>query len=106
MENKNLYIIGAGIGIVLILLGTFLGYYLVKYQKNAKQLLAEKDARGKLERQIARLQSELSMAKQELSAKENMVQIYKHNLDSLKERMGVISEEKNGQIYELGIPKP
>lgn len=94
MEKRKLYIIGAGIGIIFVLLGILLGYYISKYKNTEQQWFAERDTRQRLEKQVAQLQSELSSTKQELSAKENMVKIYEQNLDSLKEKVAAISEEK------------
>lgn len=94
MDKKKLYIIGTGIGVIFVVLGILLGYYISKYKNTKEQWLTERDTRQNLEKQVAQLQSELSATKQELSSKENMVAIYEQNLDSLKEKVNAISKAK------------
>lgn len=87
MEKKNLYIIGAGIGVIFFLLGIFTGYYHSKYKDTRAHLLSEMSTIQELEKQVDQLQSELSVTRDELSAKENMLEIYQVNLEALKKRM-------------------
>jgi len=93
MKRTNLYAIVTIICIIFIFMGMLLGYYISKYKYMRNQWLDEMTTRQELERKIDNLESRLSTAKQELSAKENMLNIYQQNLDSLKERLYAINQE-------------
>ena len=94
MTQKQLYMIGGGVGLILIILVTLVSYYNVKYRKTYKDFLAEQTDRMKYAEESATRLRQLNQTKEELAAKVSKIEYLQGLIDEEQQRSAKLSEAK------------
>ena len=89
--KKQLYLIGASAGAILLLLTTVMSYYIFKFKNNFE---AEQESRITYEKKSEQLQSELTTTQAELEAKKNKINLLEDTIDEIQARATNLTEAK------------
>ena len=89
--KKQLYIIGAIAGAILLLIVTVMSYYIFKFKGNFE---AEQESRITYEKKSEQLQSELTTTQAELEAKKNKITLLEDTIDEVQVRATNLTEAK------------
>ena len=89
--KKQLYLIGAIAGAILLLLATVMSYYIFKFKNNFER---EQGSRIAYETKSQQLQTELTTTQAELEAKKNKIDLLEDTIDEVQERATNLTEAK------------
>lgn len=81
--KKQLYLIGAIAGAILLLIVTVMSYYIFKFKGNFE---TEQESRITYEKKSEQLQSELTTTQAELAAKKNKITLLEDTIDEVQDR--------------------
>ena len=89
--KRQLYLLGAIAGAVLLLLATIMSYYIFKFKGNFE---TEQESRIAYEKKSQQLQSELTTTQAELEAKKNKIDLLEDTIDEVQDRATNLNEAK------------
>lgn len=89
--KKQLYLIGAVAGAILLLFATVMSYYIFKFKNNFE---AEQESRITYEKKSEQLQSDLTTTQAELKAKKNKINLLEDTIDEVQARASNLTEAK------------
>lgn len=94
MTQKQLYMIGGGAGLILLILITLVSYYNVKYRKTHTAFLSEQADRKKYQNESETRLRKLNQTQEDLAAKVSKIEYLQGIIDEEQKRTAKLSEAK------------